>query len=271
MSQLLLLRASARAAVIATVFGAGTVFATPSTIIWIPSVDIQPYGTMHVTGDTYLRASKEPNSNVNLPPVYDTGLTFGILSLGQIQAEAGFDLLSGGPNTSAGLDKYPLYGNFKIGMPEDEKTWKPAIAVGIYNVGTKSGDARKFELATDQNIVYGIIGKTFPTLGRFEAGYYIGNKRALVKNTVDAAGNLQSDRKGVLLSWDRAMPEISDKLWFAADYQGGKSALGAFNFGVAWSFAKNVSVIFGYDVYNNKKVAGQNTATIQFDINFFPE
>jgi hypothetical protein len=29
-----------------------------------------------------------------------------------------------------------------------------------------------------------------------------------------------------------------------------------------------VSVIFGYDVYNNKARAGQNTATVQVDINF---
>jgi hypothetical protein len=40
------------------------------------------------------------------------------------------------------------------------------------------------------------------------------------------------------------------------------------SFGASWAFAKNVSVIFGYDIYNNKKVAGQNTATIQVDINF---
>jgi len=54
----------------------------------------------------------------------------------------------------------------------------------------------------------------------------------------------------------------------AVDYQGGKNAFGATSFGVSWAFAKNVSVIFGYDVYNNKSRAGQNTATVQLDINF---
>ena len=90
----------------------------------------------------------------------------------------------------------------------------------------------------------------------------------LVTDEKDASGNFKSDEKGVLLSWDRTMTEISDKLWLAVDYQGSKSALGALSFGASWAFAKNVSVILGYDVYNNKKVAGQNTATIQVDINF---
>jgi uncharacterized protein with beta-barrel porin domain len=52
------------------------------------------------------------------------------------------------------------------------------------------------------------------------------------------------------------------------DYQGGKNAFGALSFGASWAFAKNTSVIFGYDVYNNKDRAGQNTFTVQLDINF---
>jgi hypothetical protein len=64
------------------------------------------------------------------------------------------------------------------------------------------------------------------------------------------------------------MTEISDKLWMAVDYQGGNNALGAINFGVSWNFAKNVSVIFGYDIFKEKAVAGQNTFTTQLDINF---
>ncbi|HEY7586930.1 MAG TPA: hypothetical protein VH866_10520, partial [Candidatus Deferrimicrobiaceae bacterium] len=58
------------------------------------------------------------------------------------------------------------------------------------------------------------------------------------------------------------------KLWLAVDYQGGKNAFGALSFGASWAFAKNTSVIFGYDVYNNKDRAGQNTFTVQLDINF---
>ena len=53
-------------------------------------------------------------------------------------------------------------------------------------------------------------------IGRLSAGYFAGNKKVLV----DENGN--SDEKGVLLSWDRTMTEISDKLWLAVDYQGSK-------------------------------------------------
>ena len=111
--------------------------ATPSTQIWIPSTDIQPYKTVHLNIDSFIRTGKEPNSNTgyfgipdggNLPPLYDFGPTVGILPFEKIQAEVGFDLVYGGANTPAGLDKYPIYGNFKIGMPEDN-TWIPAVAV----------------------------------------------------------------------------------------------------------------------------------------------
>jgi hypothetical protein len=250
--------------------------ATPSTQIWIPSTDIQPYKTVHLNIDSYVRTKAEgsdPNrqtgvpSNQNLPPVYLIGPTFGVLPFEKIQAEVGFDLIYGGSNTGFGLDKYPAYGHFKIGMPEDN-TWIPAVAVGMYNIGTKSGDARKGELATNQDLAYGLVAKTLPVVGRLSAGYFFGNKKVLVTDEKDASGNFKSDEKGVLLSWDRTMTEISDKLWLAVDYQGSKSALGALSFGASWAFAKNVSVILGYDVYNNKKVAGQNTATLQVDINF---
>ena len=67
---------------------AGTAHATPSTQIWIPSTDIQPYKTVHLNFDAYFRTGKEPSSNVgyfgipdggNLPPLYDFGPTVGVL------------------------------------------------------------------------------------------------------------------------------------------------------------------------------------------------
>lgn len=252
----------ALAAVLLCAVSAGTATATPSTQIWIPSTDIQPYKTFHLNIDTYARAHSNDDGS-RTAPVWVIGPTLGVLPFEKIQAEIGFDLISQGGN----VDKYPLYGHFKIGMPEDN-TWKPAIAVGMYNIGTKSGDARKGELATNQDIAYGLVAKTLPVVGRLSAGYYAGNKKVLVTEEVDASGNLKSDEKGLLLSWDRTMTEISDKLWLAVDYQGGDSALGALSFGASWAFAKNTSVIFGYDVYNNKDRAGQNTFTVQLDINF---
>ncbi|RJP18107.1 MAG: hypothetical protein C4529_13455 [Deltaproteobacteria bacterium] len=250
--------------------------ATPSTQIWIPSTDVQPYKTFHLNLDTYVRTTKEDPANLtgavsnqNLPPVYVIGPTVGVSPFEKVQAEVGFDLIYGGVNTNLGLDKYPLYFHAKVGTPEGSLfKLSPAIAVGGYNFGTKSGDARKGELATNQNIFYGLVAKTIPVVGRLSAGYFAGNKKVLVKDTLDAGGNFESDEKGVLLSWDRTLAEISDKIWVGVDYQGSESAVGAFNFGVSYAFAKNVSVILGYDVYSNRKVAGENTVTLQVDINF---
>ena len=202
-------------------------------------------------------------------PLVDLGLTVGVLPFAKLQAEIGLDVIYGGFNTSAGLDKYPVYGNFKIGMPEDN-TFIPAVAVGMYNIGTKKGEVANgvyTKTGTDANIWYGLVAKTLPVVGRFSVGYYGLNKKSSVATVYDSNG-VKGDDGGLLASWDRTLSEISDKLWVGVDYQGGKNAFGATSFGFSWAFAKNVSVIFGYDVYNNKARAGQNTATIQLDINF---
>ena len=231
--------------------------ATPSTQIWIPSTDIQAYKTVHLNFDTYLRA-KTNDDGSRTAPVVVIGPTVGVLPFEKIQAELGFDVISGGGDA----DKYPLYFHGKLATPEDSLfKFSPAIAVGGYNFGTKSGDARNGELATNQDLVYGLVAKTLPVIGRLSAGYFSGNKKVLL----DENGN--SDEKGVLLSWDRTMTEISDKLWVAVDYQGSKSAMGALSFGASWAFAKNVSVLLGYDIYNKKATGGQDTVTLQLDIN----
>lgn len=230
--------------------------ATPSTQVWIPSTDIQPYKTVHLNFDTYLRANTNDDGSRTAPAVV-IGPTVGILPYEKIQAEIGFDVISAGGDA----DKYPLYGHFKLGMPEDN-TWIPAVAVGMYNIGTKSGDVRNGEIATNQDIAYALVAKTFPVIGRLSAGYYSGNKKVLIDE------NGSSDEKGVLLSWDRTMTEISDKLWMAVDYQGSNSYMGALSFGASWAFAKNVSVLLGYDIYNKKATGGENTVTLQLDINF---
>lgn len=221
-------------------------FATPSTQIWIPSTDIQAYKTLHLGIDNYVRtSSKLGNANY-----YDMGLTAGILPFEKIQAEIGVDYLEGGQGIAA--DKSPIYFNGKIGTPEDALfKSSPAFAVGVYNMGTKLG-------ITTQNIAYGLAAKTLPVVGRFSVGGFQGSETALGKG----------QNAGVLASWDRTMTEISDKLWLAVDYQGGNSAMGALSFGASWAFAKNVSLIVGYDIYNNVLTGGKNTVTTQLDINF---
>lgn len=238
------------ACVVITATVAGVAGATPSTQIWIPSTDIQPFRTLHFNFDTYIRAKSEEGGG-KLPPVVVLGPTVGVLPFEKIQAELGFDLIHAGSDA----DDYPLYFHGKLGTPEDSLfKFSPAVAVGGYNFGTKSD-------VTDQDIVYGLVARTFPAIGRLSVGYFVGNDKILV----DETGN--GDEKGILLSWDRTLTEISDKLWAAVDYQGTDSAIGALSFGISYAFAENASIIFGYDVYNENRTAGENTFTVQLDFN----
>lgn len=244
------LRNCAMAMVLLAVISTGSAMATPSTQIWIPSTDIQAFKTFHLGIDNYIRESADDTGA--RPHVYDFGITTGILPFEKIQMEVGFDLITNGSSA----DSYPLYFNAKVGTPEGSLfSGSPALAIGGFGLGTKKD-------VTDANIFYSLAAKTIPVLGRLSAGYYVGNEDLLV----DADG--KKDNDGVLLSWDRTISEISDKLWAAVDYQGGDNAFGALSFGVSWAFAENVSVIFGYDIFNEKATGGQNTFTTQLDINF---
>jgi len=240
-------------------------FATGSTQIWIPSTDIQGFLNPHLGIDNYIRTEKDANGVIG-SGIYDAGLTMGVLPFHKVQLEVGADYLSMGDNNLASpgknYDGHPIYFNAKLGFPEDSLfKFCPAIAFGAYNFGTKKD-------LTDYNITYALLAKTIPFIGRLSAGYYIGNEKLLI----DDLGNKANS--GLLLSWDRAMTEISDKLWLAVDYQGGQNYLGALNVGFSWAFSKNVSVIFGYDIYNNKKAfyntnnVNANSFTTQLDINF---
>lgn len=230
---------------------AGTAMATPSTQIWIPSTDIQAFGTGHLGIDYYARSTE--NAAGQRPHVYDFGLTAGVLPFEKLQMEAGFDLITNGDSAA---DDHPLYFNAKLGTPEGALFGgSPALAAGGYLFGTDND-------LTDFNVVYGLVAKTLPVIGRLSAGYYMGNDELLLDK------NGEKDNDGLLLSWDRTLPEISDKLWAAVDYQGGDNALGALSFGVSYAFAPNVSVIFGYDIYNENLTAGEDTFTTQLDINF---
>jgi len=229
---------------------AGAAFATPSTQIWIPSTDIQPYGTVHLGIDDYVRVQKNPDGTY-APIGYDIGPEVGVLPFQKVQMEVGIDYIRG---LSAAADDRPIFFNAKIGTPEDSIVkWSPALAAGSYDLGYSS--------KTNYAISYLLAARTFPVVGRISAGWYVGNAALLT----DQNGN--HDNNGVLLSWDRTMTEISDKLWMGVDYQGGDNLFGATSFGVSWAFSKNVSVIVGYDIYARKATGGQPTFTTQLDIN----
>jgi hypothetical protein len=234
------------------------VYGTPSTQIWIVSTDFQKFGTLHLGIDNYFRLKNEAYHSRGAG-ILDCGLTAGVLPFQKLQAEVGVDYLNMGDGI---YDTNPVYFNFKVGTPEGALfKGSPALAVGCYNIGTKTD-------LTNYNVAYALIAKTIPIIGRVSAGYYFGNEKLLVDEHNKKSGN------GILLSLDRQMAEISDKLWMAIDYQGGRNYLGALNAGFSWSFSSKVSVIFAYDIYNNNKDfynskdVNSNTITIQLDINF---
>ena len=262
--------------------GAGAAMATYTSQIWIPSTDIQPFKVFHLDVDNYFRASavsKETGiPGVRDPNILDVGVLAGILPFEKIQAEVGLDYYVLGQNPN---DDHPLVGNFKVATPEDSLfKFSPAFAVGMYNIGPNNYEGpsnvgtpafslgRAAGITSGQNIVYGLVARTLPafgpvpSLGRISAGGYHGSQRALV----DPNGH--SANEGVLLSWDRTITELTDKLWMAVDYQGGNNVDGAVSFGFGWNFSKNVQVIFGYDIWKEKQLAGNNTFTVQLDANY---
>jgi hypothetical protein len=227
-------------------------FATATTHIWAPSTDIQSYKKWHLTTDYYVPV--ESNSSGARPDtITNFGLTVGVLPLEKLNAEAGFDHKSG----YGELDDYPWYFNAKIGIPENAYgKFFPALAVGIYDVGTK-------ENKTASNVVYAKLAKTFSaggiSLGRVSLGGFQGDGDILVYGD-------KKDNKGLLFAWERSVPEISDKLWLCLEYQGTRSSYGSWNAGFSWKFADNVAGLFGYDFYNDRDLA--DTYTIQIDVDF---
>jgi len=234
-------------------------YATASTHIWAPSTDTQTWGTGHITADVYIPAEENADGS-QANTITNTGLTFGMLPFKKLTAEAGFDY-----KTLYGkLDRYPIYFNTKLAIPEDafKDTFKygefiPAFAVGIYDVGTEIDKI-------NNNVVYLKAAKTLQikdfSLGRVSLGYFWGNDNLLL----DANGD--KDANGILAAWERTMSEISDKLWLCVEYQGSKSTYGALNLGFSWKFTPSTSAIIGYEFYNDRKFP--DTATIQVDIDF---
>jgi hypothetical protein len=199
----------------------------------------------------------------------------GVLPSENIKLELGVDMLMTGLQNDNAADNHPFYFNAKLGTPEDAFGIKglPAFAVGAYNLGTY--DKPENGLSTRQNIAYGLVGKTLPVIGRLSVGGYYGSSRALA-----TAGNPSGTKNnsGVLASWDRSMPEISDKLWLAVDYMSGNNANGEISVGGSWAFSKQVSLLVGvvffnpfYNVSPNDNGAipgGKPALTTQLDISF---
>ena len=219
--------------------------ATTSNQIWVPSPDVQPFGTIHIgvdTRSTILTTTEEGGHDA--PTSY--GLTVGAVQTPFISVEVGFDIKEQTDN--------PWFINSKVSVLEESLfEHSPSLTVGIYDVGTEQD-------FTGYNISYALIGKTIPVAGRVAFGYYYGNED-LLKN---ADG--EADHHSFLFSWDRTLAEVDDRLWTAIDFMGGENMYGAISLGVAWRFSPNIGALIGYQIFNNTEVAGENTFTIQFDI-----
>lgn len=231
--------------------------ATPSTQIWIPSTDVKGFKEINIGVDNYIRFSDAPDAGANY---YDLGVTVGVLPFENFKLELGIDYLTDNLGGASNQAKHPIMFNFKAGTPEDAFGIKglPAFAAGMYNIGTFD---RGVAANTMQNIAYGLVAKTFPVIGRISVGGYNGAEKQLGEKI----------NNGILASWDRSMPEISDKLWLAVDYMSGRNYNGALSFGGSWAFSKNTSLLVGMDIYNpaqSKLTGGKPTFTTQLDINF---
>ncbi len=238
-------RALSVACIVMLLFVSFSAFATPSTIIWIPSTDIQGYGVWHVGIDSYFSVFKKGPANGGIAFPTDVGLTVGVFPFSSVQMEVGVDILE--PQDS------PWLFNAKIGIPEETIfAGSPSLAFGAMNIGVKKN-------VSDYNIFYGLVSRNLPTVGRLSVGYFAGNGNLLVNPQTGVKENT-----GLLASWDKQMSEVSDKLWLAVDYQSGKSGFGSLNFGFAWAFTQTISVIAGYDIFHN---GAPGTFTTQLDIN----
>ncbi len=207
----------------------GEAAATPSTLVWIPSTDIQPRGTWHLGLDNYFTARKTDQATV-----YDLGLEYGLAGG---RAEVGLDYVS--PNDD------PVFLNAKY-LLAAEQGRRPALVLGGFGFGTQRG-------VTDYNLLYLAGAKTVGP-ARLTLGYCRGKRRTLGR-----------DPDMVLAGVDGIL-DRGGKWWGAVDYQSGKNAFGALGMGVAYSFAPNVSVLVGQVWYSAPGV--RDTLTTQVDINF---
>lgn len=221
-------------------------FATPSTLVTIPSTDIQAKGTWHLGVDSFVY-----NGGDSAPtPLIDAGVTYGVLP----RVEVGADLINGTDS--------PLWGNAKVQLLTPDQS-PVVVAAGIYNAGSSD--------ALNQSVTYAVASTTFagsregdtpegktcfkgmPAVldgTRLTAGVYKGREEAL-----------GDDDSGLMVGLDRCV----GKYWLGADYFSGNSGLGSWNVGVGYAITDKVGVILGYDNYNATGVP--DSWNFQFDWN----
>jgi len=230
------------AAIVAMASSSAMAFTTGQ--INIPSTDAKGLKEVTIGINDYAKFS-----SANPGTTYGLGVTTGLLPFEKVKAEVGTDYVPG--------SVYPFKFNAKLATTEDALfAGMPAIAVGAFELSS-------IDAQNAPNIKYALVAKTLPVVGRLSIGGYTGDKDVLVN------ANGKKANTGVLASWDRSMPEISDKLWLAVDYMSGNNSYGGIGIGGAWAFSKQVSVLAGVTFYNedNPAVGGKPSLTTQVIIN----
>ena len=133
------------------VLAATAAHATPSSTVWTNmTLDLQPYGVVHLGVDNYTTVFRKASAGGGSFPT-DYGVTVGVLPFEKFQMELGVDFIE--------ATDHPVFFNLKMGAPEGALfDGAPALQVGLFNVGTKKD-------VTDQNVVDLVVGKSFAGIG----------------------------------------------------------------------------------------------------------
>jgi hypothetical protein len=142
--------------------------ATPATLVYIPSTDVQAAGTWHLGADSYLFTDSQETAKAFV----DWGLTYGVVP----RVEVGIDLASG--------TESPVWLNGKVQFLSPEKS-PVALAAGVCNYSTVD--------RANQRMVYVVASATVSGT-RLTFGGYTGNEKVLVP-----------DHAGLLLGVDRTV------------------------------------------------------------------
>jgi hypothetical protein len=233
--------------------GISAAHATPSSTFWTPcTTDVQPFGTAHITYDTYFTVGRSGTKASAFP--IDLGLTGGVLPFKELNMEVGFDVLEP-------LDD-PYFFNAKLGTPEGSLfNGSPALNVGIFDVGTHPG-------VNDYDIVDFLVGKTLPRdLGRVFAGAYYGS------NTLRSSSR-ELQNVGWMVGYDRGFCSVKQgekefkRFVVAADYASGKNFIGGGGVGLYVYFTPTIDLLTGPVWFNDARMNGDFKWTVQLDISF---
>lgn len=230
-----------------------TLIATPTSVFWTNcTTDVYEPGEVHIDEDNYFTIFNRRGHGTAFPP--DTGVEFGLFSVGDFNVEAGIDYFGGTTD--------PLFFNAGIGAAEDMFfTSAPSIKLAIFGAGTRYHGRDK----TNYNIVDLILGKTIPGAigGRFFLGGFRGSR------------TMGKDQQGVMVGYQRLFcPEKYQgkteyhKWIFSADYASGKNIIGGGGFAVGYYFTPDISLLTGPVWFNSKKLNGNWKWSVQIDIGF---